>query len=298
MVPEQTPSDPLPSLICASHTITGVLPGQVARHGFRERVDAVAKAGFDGLLIHFRDHARLVDADEDRQALRDYVTDAGLRVPAIDFLGDWHDGPGLGSLDQAIETAQLFGASHINVGADLAGQGVPLATLIPAFEQICGRARDAGLGIALELISWGRISTLTEAVALVEAGGEGAGLLLDAWHLAVDGSLDTTALKALDPSLVAGLQISDALPMIPTDLASRLSATQNRLFPGDGGGVNNTGFLTALWPAACRQGVTVEVISPHAAAMTAEHCAAHAAATGRDALKRASALIKWEAGDG
>ncbi|WP_341862021.1 TIM barrel protein [Gymnodinialimonas sp. 57CJ19] len=293
MVPDRPSATPeRPRLICASHTIAGALPGQGARHGFHDRVDAVSRAGFDGMLVHFRDHAALVADGADPVALRDAVSEAGLSVPAVEFLADWHDAPDLGSAEHAIATAQLFGATHINVGADIAGKDIPLTDLIPPFQNLCRRASDAGLGIALELISWGRISALPDAIALVDAGGAAAGLLLDAWHLSVSGPLDTDRLSALDPSLVVGVQISDAFPMTPTDLQTRLAATQNRLFPGEGGGVDSAGFLAALWPAACRHGVTVEVISPQAAAMPAKQCARYAAETGRRAVKQAAALIR------
>lgn len=276
----------LPALYCASHTITGVLPGQPARHGFFERVDAVAQAGFDGLVIHFRDHFAQVAGGRDPVAMRDHVAAAGLVVPSIDFLADWHDGATLGSLDRAIETAHLFGATHLNVGADLAGRNVALEDLMPPFDRLCRRAAAAGLKVALEVIAWGRVASLDNALDLARAGGGTAGLLLDAWHLSVEGPMPLDQLTAIHPSLVAGLQISDALPMSSMDVEARMRTTQNRQFPGEGGGVDLTSFLAALWAAACARGVTVEVISPVAAEMSVGQCATRAAETGLRVLTR------------
>lgn len=286
------PSDnALPRLHCASHTISGVAPGQPVERGFRARVDAVAAAGFDGLTVHFRDHLSLLAAGARPKDLRDHLRGSGLQVPAVEFLADWHEGRGTGSLGQAIATAELYGAPVINVGADLAGDDVPLSELVEPFRRLCREAATAGLDVALEVISWGRISRIDTALSLIEESGAGR-LLLDSWHLGIDGPMPTRSLATLDPALVAGLQISDAFPMTSNAAKDRRDATCNRLFPGEGEAIDNAAFLAALWPAACRQGVTVEVISPLADAMPVEECAARAAKAGRRLLLDARKQIE------
>lgn len=284
----------IPPLICASHTITGVLPGAPARHPFEDRVRAVADAGFDGLVIHFRDHMRQLAGGADPGALRDCVAQAGLTVSAVEFLADWHGGASLGSLDLALETARLFGAGWINVGADLAGRDLPPGDLVEPFRRLTDVAGNAGIGVALEVISWGTIASVDTAQALLEAAEGPAGLLLDNWHLAFGKAL---AGGLPDPSLVAGLQISDALTMSGQSAPDLVELTQRRLFPGEGD-LDISGFLAALWPAALRHGVAVEVISGQATALTLTDCAERAARSGRCALIQAARMNEEGAAHG
>lgn len=270
------------------------MPGSPARHGFAARVAAVADAGFDGLTVHFRDHMAQVAAGADPGALRESVAGAGLRVPAVEFLADWHDGPTLGSLPEALETARHFNAETINIGADLAGANVPLDALSEPFRRLTGIAGEAGLTVALEVIAWGAMGTVERAIDLLDQARGPAGLLLDNWHLAFNGT-DPDDLP--DPALVAGLQISDCLPMTNAMALDPVTQTTMRRFPGDGG-LDIAGFLAALWPAAQRCGVAVEVISEEAAAMPLADCATRAADTGRQAVQDAAHIRRGEVCDG
>ena len=189
-------------LICSSPTISGAMPGKPARHPFTHRVHAVAAAGFDGLAIHFRDHMRLVADGADPTAMHDCITSAGLTVPEVDFLADWQDDPALGSVQQAIKTWRTFGATRINVGADLTGHDVPLSDLVEPFRRLTGTIGDAGFSTALEVIAWSTINSIPQAIELTDVARGPAGLLLDNWHLAC---LKYTAADLPDPSLVAGL---------------------------------------------------------------------------------------------
>ncbi|WP_158270878.1 sugar phosphate isomerase/epimerase family protein [Thalassorhabdomicrobium marinisediminis] len=273
-----------PNLICASHTISGTMPGKPARHPFAERVQAVAEAGFDGLTIHFRDHQHLLAGAADPGALRDCVAAAGLTVSEVEFLSDWHRDPLGGSVRQAIKTAHLFGARRINVGADLAGLNIPLSDLVEPFRRLTGAIGEAGLTTALEVIAWGTVGSVPRAVDLLGEARGPAGLLLDNWHLAALGGGPS---DLPDPSLVAGLQISDALRMSDHPARTAMDATLQRLFPGEGQ-LDIPAFLGALWSAALRCGVTVEVISADAAEAPVRHCAMRAADTARQVLAQAT----------
>lgn len=276
----------LPLLIASSHTLTGVMPGQVPRHSFAQRVAAVAAAGFDALCIHWRDHARLVSAGADPGALRAMVENAGLVVPEVEFVADWHpwSDSGAESVARAIATARLFGAGRINVGADLAGQNVPLSDLRDPFRRLCGLAAEAGLTVALEVLAWGRVRDLETGLDLLAKAEGDAGLLIDIWHVLRGGRIPLAALESLDPALVAGIQINDAGPMFGDDL---WQATMNRTFPGDGE-FDVAGFLRVLWPAARRTGISVEIISESLGALPLATRCARAVATSRSAMLAAA----------
>ena len=278
-----------PLLIASSHTLTGVMPGQVARHSFAERVAATAGTGFDALCIHWRDHARLVAEGADPGAMRAMMENAGLVVPEVEFVSDWHpwNDTGVDSIKAAIGAARLFGAGRINVGADLAGQNVPLAELLEPFRRMCGMAAEAGLIVSLELLGWGRMRDLDSGLALIAAADGNAGLLIDIWHVMRGGRITLDGLKALDPALVAGIQINDAGPMTGDDL---WQATMNRTFPGHGE-FDVPGFLRVLWPAALRTGISVEIISESASALPLATRCARAATSSRHAMAAAARAV-------
>lgn len=259
-----------PLLICASHTISGVMPGDpaVQRHGFEARIAAVAAAGFDGICLHWRDHQQLLARGRGGDDLRAVVEGHALAVPSVEFLGDWHEETPLAAQnrDRAFAAAGAFGARVVNAGIDAADSGLSLEALVDPLRRLVDRAAAQGLAVALEFVGWGACARLDQAVALAGAGG--AGLLLDVWHLAWRG-VPTADLAAIPPAMVLGLQISDSLA--PGHAPVR-AATLDRRFPGEGV-LDIAGFLDAAARHGWTAPVAVEVISPRAAALDVEICA-------------------------
>lgn len=277
------------ALFASAYSVAGAPPGKAPRFGFADRIAAVAGAGLDGLTVHVDDP---VFSTRAAQAIADDIAAAGLTIPAVDFLSDWHGsdwrGASRGRLDNALRVAEIVDAPLIHVGADLAGEMPPLADLVGPFREICARAADAGRRIALEPLAWGRVSSLDAALDLIDRAGTGAGtgqagLVLDVWHLAVCAELPLDSLRALDHSLVSTVQISDGVEMTHPASSELLAATRDRLYPGDGQ-LDITAFLAALGPALLSSGVTVEVIAPHVDRQPLATSAARAAESGRRSL--------------
>jgi sugar phosphate isomerase/epimerase len=274
-------------LICASHTISGVMPGdpEVGRHGFEERVRACAAAGFDGLCLHMRDHAKQRAEGRGDDWMRAVLDRHGLSVPAVEFLADWHDGPDAAkeTLAGALAAARGLGASVLNVGADVAGLGVPPRDIAPRFARLCERAADAGVRIALEVLAWGSVSDLDAAMVLLDAARGRAGLVIDCWHVFRGGRIDLDDLRRLDPALILGIQINDAPAAVvgppPVD-------TRHRLFCGDGT-FDLSGFLAAVEHALPTAPLAVEVIAPEVAALPLDVAALRAAESARAAIAAA-----------
>ncbi len=105
------------------------------------------------------------------------VENAGLLVPEVEFVSDWHPW-NAGRRDRSNRRhrrrASVRGRKRINVGADLAGLNLPLAALKDPFRRMCDVADAAGMTLALEMIAWGRISTLEAACELVAAAAGAA----------------------------------------------------------------------------------------------------------------------------
>jgi sugar phosphate isomerase/epimerase len=279
-------------LICSSHTISGVMPGapEVTRHGFEERVNACAEAGFDGMCLHVRDHAKWRAEGRDDAWMRAVLDRHAMAVPAVEFLADWHDGTDDAdqTLAAALAAARCFGADVLNVGADIAGRGVPPRDLARPFVRLCERAADAGVRIALEVLAWGSVSDLDAATVLLDAahgtaGSGRPGLVVDCWHVFRGGRIGLDDLRRLDPALILGVQLNDA----PAGVAGPPPVdTMRRLFCGHGT-FDITGFLRAVRGALPAAPVAVEVIAPEVAALPLDVAARRAATSARTALASA-----------
>ena len=270
-------------LICSSHTISGVMPGApvVTRHGFEARVRACAEAGFDGMCLHIRDHAKQRAEGRDDGWMRAVLDRHAMAVPAVEFLADWHDGTDDAdqTLAEALAATRCFGAEMLNVGADLAGRGVPPCDLVRPFVRLCERAADAGVRIALEVLAWGSVSDLGAATVLLDAahgtaGSGRPGLVVDCWHVFRGGRISLGDLRRLDPALILGVQLNDA----PAGVAGPPPVdTMRRQFCGEGT-FDLPGFLRAVSGALPAAPVAVEVIAPEVAALPLD-VAAHRASS-------------------
>lgn len=242
-------------LVCSSHTISGVMPGGpvAARHPFRARVEACARAGFDGMCLHIRDYAECRAAGWTDAELRGVLDEGGITHVGLEFLTGWDHG--IAPLeDTAWAAAEALGARYLNVGASTA----PPARA--AFEALCARAAAHGLPIALEIVPWSGVADLPTALDLIQ-NIDTAGLVIDCWHV-FRGGIPLDDLASLPPHRILGIQINDAAAPtgpLPKD-------TLNRRLPGQGD-FDLAGFLRALRQTGTDCPVSVEVISPDLAAM-------------------------------
>src|SRR5579863_3563761 len=161
--------------------------GSLRHADFRDRVTAVARAGFDGLGLHVREYARLRSQGWSDADLRAVLTGAGVRLVEIETLLGWDDPAELRDPDGprreqlAFALADAVGARHaVAVGA-ITGDLRPSAT--EGFAALCDRAAEHGLLVALEPQGCSSIADLATATAIVaDAGRPNGGLNLDVWH--------------------------------------------------------------------------------------------------------------------
>lgn len=78
-------------ILCSSHTVSGVMPGDpaVTRHRFEDRIAACAQAGYGGMCLHFRDYRQLRAAGYDDGRLRDVLQGSRMTDVSLEFLTDW-----------------------------------------------------------------------------------------------------------------------------------------------------------------------------------------------------------------
>lgn len=146
--------------VCSSHTISGVIPGSPAasRHGFAARVEACAQAGYTGMCLHFRDYAEQRQAGFSGAELRAVLDRNGMRHVSVEFLTDWFmDGEAgeISPLNEAIafDAVRALGAKVLNVGPDLGERGIPREQMRSQFVELCRRAEEHGIVIALEMVA-------------------------------------------------------------------------------------------------------------------------------------------------
>ncbi len=183
---------PLPDFIATYWTIAGdVLPlsspeQEASAIDFRTRVEAAQRAGYRGIgLIH----SDLINVRRsyDFATMRTILADHDMVHVELEFLVGWlEDDPATTAvLDELCEAATALGTRHLKAGPDMQAKTWPLDHMITRFSALCDRARQAGTGIALEIMPWTNLRTIDEGLSVVAgADADNGGLLLDIWHLA------------------------------------------------------------------------------------------------------------------
>jgi sugar phosphate isomerase/epimerase len=155
---------------------------------FKDRVEAVARAGFKGMGIW---HADLDHTLKSRslKEMKQILDDNGMKYLELEFLRDWFlDGERKkqsdGEKKKLLEASAALHAKHVKVG-DFENTKCPMPRLIESFAKLCAEAATFGATIGFELMPFAMINTLKDALAMVEgAGAKNGGIILDTWHVA------------------------------------------------------------------------------------------------------------------
>ena len=240
-----------------------VANGSLRSGGFRERVLAARKAGFDGFGMHVRDYAQLRSAGWTDADLRAVLRDNGFDLIEIETVLGWDDPPERRDADGArreqlaFELADAVGARHVVAVGALTGEARDTAA--DGFAGLCDRAADHGLLVALEPQACSTITDLQSAVAIVRAAARpNGGLNLDIWH-ATRSAWPRVELAALNPQEIVVVQIDDG-PLTPVTDDYLAECTHYRTAPGEGE-FDITGFLSVVYGTGTTAPVSVEVMS-------------------------------------
>jgi sugar phosphate isomerase/epimerase len=263
--------------------------GSLRTAGLRERVAAVAEAGFDGLGLHVREYGRARSEGWSDADLRALLADHGVRLVEIETALGWDDPPdrrdadGLRREELAFALADAVGARHLVAVGALTGDLRPSVT--EGFAALCDRAAGHGLLVALEPQACSTVADLDTAAAIVTAAGRpNGGLNLDVWHQ-TRGGWPLTALRALPPEHIVVIQIDDGpAHRVSDDYLDE--CTRYRTAPGEGD-FDLRGFLTALLATGTTAPVSVEVLSDEMDRLPPERVADLLAVSGRRALAAA-----------
>lgn len=227
-----------------------------------DRLAHARTAGFDAVSIWPSDLRGF-----DLVQVRDAVAAAGLVVSEVEVLGCWLPGqaeapPSLWDRlkwqtpERMLPMAQALGAHTISA-AELFGLPFDGPAMAASFSDLCARAADHGLRVALEFVPSGGIGGLAQAWELVErADAPNGGLMVDSCHFHTStSSLDLLA--SIPGDRIYSVQLADAPAGADAQMVNRM---QDRLLPGEGV-VDLAGFMAALSATGTTAPTGIEMFS-------------------------------------
>lgn len=171
----------------------------------------------------------------DTAEIRRVVDATDVRIHAIEAVAIDED------LPERLDAMRPTLAQGADLGADLLyafGDDTELARLIDAFGQLSQVAAAFGLRTLLEPMPYRAVATVAQAAQIARAV-PGTGVIVDTLH-AARGAASPASLAAIEPDLLAVLQLCDGPSAAPTSSPSGLHPLQHearfdRREPGAGG---------------------------------------------------------------
>jgi len=250
-------------------TTAGIYPGQgeISRIDFKDRVKAVARAGFCGIGIWHTDLEHIL-VHRSLKEIKTILDDYGMKHIELEFLTDWFlDGGRKGESDsrkmRLLEASQALQAKHIKIG-DFYNSRSPMPQIIDAFAALCAEGRKYGATIGFEIMNCAMIDRLDDAINMVEKSGAGnGGLIIDIYQV-VNLGISLEELKRIPLKYLINVELNDGtLPGSPDHDPS------NRRFCGEGQ-YDVRGFIECVRALGYSGPWAVEVIAEELAKLPVE----------------------------
>jgi sugar phosphate isomerase/epimerase len=231
-----------------------------------ERIAAIAQTGWNGIGLV---HADLIHARENigYETLSKMIREAGIDIVEVEFLNDWWTvGEERAASDrlraELFEAATALGARHIKVGAGLAENPLPLATIASAFRDLADEAADAGIRLALEATPFSHLRTTPEAVEVVTSSDSpAAGLMIDIWHTYKTGLSHDDLWKVVPIERVFAVEVDDGFDRTNTSILDIVDDTINHRTYCGRGDFDTANFIRRTIDAGYQGPWGVEIIS-------------------------------------
>lgn len=180
----------------------------------RERIEAAAAAGFQGLGLL---HADLMPALDQHgvRGLRALLDDHGIVDLELELITAWWAaGPAREQSDRVrrelLVAAEALGARHIKVAPDVTDGPWERDRWVAEFAALAAEAGEAGTRVGLEFLPWSNIKTVHDGLDLVRAAGHPAGgLIIDVWHTE-RAHTPPADLAEVPLEYIVGVELSDA----------------------------------------------------------------------------------------
>lgn len=237
----------------------------------RDRVEAVARAGFTGFGIQHHDLLEVKNTIG-YTALRSLFDDNGITIVELEFLDDWFEvGAARAVSDrwrrELLEAAEELGARHIKTGGQFHASDFNAERLAPHLVELARDAAEAGTLIAIEPAPFRDVQTPAQALELVEvAGHPAAGVFIDIWHTERM-NVDLASLGDIPLDRLFGVELDDGdSEVIGTMLEDTID---RRRFPGEGD-FDVAGFVAAIKGLGYEGPWGVEMISAETRILSVE----------------------------
>jgi sugar phosphate isomerase/epimerase len=239
--------------------------GTVRAASLRDKVDAAAAAGFQGVSLYWSDYAQARGEGWTDAGLRALLADHGLAMAELDGHMAWlpSSDPDVPSMERFVAAAEALGARSVTC-LEVTGVPLPAPAGAEAFAALCDRGAEAGLLAHIEYFPWSGIADIGTAYEIARlAGRPNGGVMVDVWHH-IRGPDAGAADLGVPGTSVLAVQVGDVLAIPGPSV--RHEAMHERLLPGVGAG-DVAGLLRALRDQGCTAPMEVEVYSDRLAAL-------------------------------
>lgn len=248
---------------------------------FRDRVEALAGAGFRGMGIWHADLEHVLESYTlpEMKAILDHN---GIRFVELEFIQDWFvEGEEKRASDirkaMLLEASAALDAHHVKVG-DFFHKVTPMPRLIDSFAALCEDAARFDATIGFELMPGAMIETLEESMEMIEgADAPNGGIILDLWHVVKLG-IPYRQAAAIPARHLVSVELNDGYLVRPEGMDFLTEVTEHRKFCGEGE-FDVRGFVAAIWNAGYRGPYGIEVLAKAIRTWPLERLVSHAYAT-------------------
>jgi sugar phosphate isomerase/epimerase len=258
-------------LIASYWTIAGdvypMAPNEISPFPFEQRVEVAARAGYRGLGLLHAD-LMVVSNRLGLSEMRRILDANGIHHVELEFLSDWYaQGRARAESDMVrkdlLEAAEALSARCVKIAPGIEEPSfdkvaLDMPRMIESFAALSREAAKYGTSIALEIMPFSNIRTLSAALELVSTDPQpNGGLYLDIWHMA-RGGIDYAEVAKIPQQFIKAVELDDA----DRDVVGTLwdDTRFDRRLCGEGA-LNIPAFLKATREAGYRGPYAVEIIS-------------------------------------
>ena len=248
---------------------------------FRDRVEALSKAGFTGMGLWHADLAKVLEKYTLKE-MKQIFADNGITYVELEFLTDWfHDGDKKAKSDERrqllLTSAEALGARHVKVG-DFDNSKVEMPRLIGSWAALCKDGADHGTRILFELMPFSMLTTLKDTLTMLDgAGAPNGGIMFDFWHIEKL-KIPHDELARVPAKYLLGVEMNDGYRRPPPEWSLFEETVNHRKLCGEGE-FDVKGILAALQKAGYHGPYGIEVLSQDIRPWSLEKVTTTAAAT-------------------
>ncbi len=228
----------------------------------REKLEAIAAAGFDGIEIFEQDFIAYDGSPREvGQMIRDHGLDITLFQPFRDFEGlpEPLRSKAFDRAERKFDLMQELGTDLVLICSTVHPQSLGGIDRAAAdFHELGSRAKKRGLRVGYEALAWGRhINDHRDAWEIVRrADHDNVGIILDSFHT-LSRKLSPESIRSIPGDKIFFVQLADA-PLIEMDLLYWSRHFRN--MPGEGD-LDVTGFMRAVMAAGYKGPISLEIFN-------------------------------------